>query len=207
MFLMRKCKARGNDLTFEECLLMEDNTIKLDLCYLRNDVFTDINCLYNLFIIKNKQELQKAKALEESKLSQSLRKEITELEKKKEFYKALKRYFSLGIIEGKIDEDALDLMNSEYGILYKFVSFLNLVIEMIEQDFKPVSIDIVRNNLEYIKQFASHIVSIKVDVYLKRLIKVIKMDKKLIVALDKLVRDASALLNKEISSFSQALHS
>ena len=206
---MRKCKARGNDLTFEECLLMEDNTIKLDLCYLRNDVFTDINCLYNLFIIKNKQELQKAKALEESKLSQSLRKEITELEKKKEYYKALKRYFSLGIIEGKIDEDALDLMNSEYGILYKFVSFLNLVIEMIEQDFKPVSIDIVRNNLEYIKQFASHIVSNKVDVYLERLIKVIKMDsmKKVIVALDKLVRDASALLNKEISSFSQALHS
>ena len=206
---MRKCKARGNDLTFEECLLMEDNTIKLDLCYLRNDVFTDINCLYNLFIIKNKQELQKAKALEESKLSQSLRKEITELKKKKEYYKALKRYFSLGIIEGKIDEDALDLMNSEYGILYKFVSFLNLVIEMIEQDFKPVSIDIVRNNLEYIKQFASHIVSNKVDVYLERLIKVIKMDsmKKVIVALDKLVRDASALLNKEISSFSQALHS
>jgi hypothetical protein len=80
---------------------------------------------------------------------------------------------------------------------------------MTEQDFKPVSIDIVRNNLEYIKQFASHILSIKVDVYLKRLIKVIKLDsmKKMKVALEKLVHDASALLNKKISSFSQALHS
>lgn len=130
----------------------------------------------------------------------SLEHEINELEKKKEYYKALKRYFSLGIIEGKIDEDALDLMNSDFGMLYKFVSFLELVIEMIEQDFKPVSIDIVRDNLEYIKAFASHIVSIKVDIYLKRLIKVIKMDsmKKIKKALEKIVTDASAALNKSI---------
>jgi len=189
-------------ITFEECLLMEDNTIKLDLCYIHNNLFTDINCLYNLFIVKNKQELAKMKAEEEQKAGQSLREEITELEKNKEYFKALKRYFSLGVIEGKIDESVLDLLNSEYGIMYKFVSFLKLVIEMIEQDFKPVSIDIVRDNLEYIKQFASHIVSIKVDVYLNRLIKVIKMDsiKKMKCALEKIVQDASASLNTAILS-------
>jgi hypothetical protein len=74
------------------------------------------------------------------------------------------------VIEGKIDEDVLDLLNSDYGIMYKFVSFLKLVIKMIEQEFKPVAIEVLRDNLEYIKQFASHIVYFKVDVYLKRLI-------------------------------------
>ena len=112
---------------------MDDNTIKLDLCYVHNGVFTDINCLYKLFIVKNNQELTKAKALEEKKNGQSLRDEIKELEQNKEYFKALKRYFSLGVIEGKIDEDVLDLLNSDFGIFYKFISFLKLVIEMIEQ--------------------------------------------------------------------------
>lgn len=56
-------KRGGNELTFEECLLMEDNTIKLDLCYLHNEVFTDINCLYNLFIVKSKDALEKKKLM------------------------------------------------------------------------------------------------------------------------------------------------
>jgi hypothetical protein len=203
--MMRGSVKRGvKAITFEECLLMEDNKIKLDLCYIHNGIFTDINCLYNLFIVKNKGELQNAKTEEEKKTGDSLRKDIDELEKNKEYFKVLKRYFSLGIVEGKIDEDVLDLLNGEYGIMYKFISFLNLVIEMIEQDFKPVSIDVLRSNLEYIKQFASHIVSIKVDVYLNRLIKVIKMDsiKKMKSALQKIVHDASITLNKEIYSSS-----
>ena len=200
--MVRGSVKRGvKAITFEECLLMDDNIIKLDLCYIYNDVFTDINCLYNLYIIKNKEELKREKAKAEKTVGKSLREEITELEKNKEYFKALKRYFSLGIVEGKIDEDVLELLNSSFGIMYKVTSFLKLVIEMIEQDFKPVSIDVVRDNLEYIKQFASHITSIKVDSYLKRLIKVIKMDslKKMKVALEKLVNDMSASLNKAIS--------
>lgn len=96
-------KRGGNVITFEECLLMDDNVIKLDLCYLHNEVFTDINCMYNLFIVKNKQELKKRKEEEEEKVGHSLRQEITKLEHDREYFKALKRYFSLGLIEGKID--------------------------------------------------------------------------------------------------------
>lgn len=164
--MLRGSVKRGvKAITFEECLLMDDNTIKLDLCYVYNDVFTDINCLYNLFIVKNKEELKKLKAEEEKKSGQSLRKEITELEQNKEYFKALKRYFSLGVIEGKIDQDVLNLLNSDYGIMYKFVSFLKLVIEMIEQDFKPVSIEVVRDNLKYIKHYFSRVTSIKIENY------------------------------------------
>ena len=133
--MIRGSVKRGvKAITFEECLLMDDNKIKLDLCYLHNDIFTDINCLYNLFIVKNKSDLKKLKAEEVMKSSQSLREDIDILEQNKEYFKALKRYFSLGLIEGKFDEDILNLLNSDYGMMYKVCSFLKLVIEMIEQD-------------------------------------------------------------------------
>lgn len=198
--ICRKVKRGSRTITFEECLIMPDNTIKLDLCYLHNDIFTDINCLYNLFLVRNKKELIEKKAEAQSNVTETLRTDIKDLEREGEYFKSLKRYFSLGIIEGKINENILNILNSDFGRMYKFVSFLKLVIEMIEQDFKPVSMAIVRSNLEYIKQWSSHIVSIKVDVYLKRLIKIIKLDsiKKMRLALEKLVEDASTLLNKEV---------
>jgi hypothetical protein len=187
---------------FEECLLMDDNVIKLDLCYLYNDIFTDINCLYNLFLVKNKHELSEAKATQQHTVSEQLKENIKELEKEGSYMKALKRYFSLGIVEGNIDEDILGLLNSDYGIMYKFVSFLSLVIEMMEQRFKPVSMDLIKSNLEFIKQFASHIVTLEIEPYLKRLIKVIKMKsiKQMQKALEKIVNDCSDSLNKKISS-------
>jgi hypothetical protein len=43
-----------NEITFQECLVMSDNVIKLDLVYLYNGIFTDINILYNLHIIGKK---------------------------------------------------------------------------------------------------------------------------------------------------------
>jgi hypothetical protein len=154
----KKCKTRV--ITFEECLLMDDNTIKLDLCYLYNDIFTDINCLYNMYLLKNKHELSEAKATKEKEVSEQLRENIKELEKEGNYFKALKRYFSLGMVEGNIDKDILELLNDDHGIMYKFISFLELTIEMIDQDFRPIDIKLVKDNLEFIKQFASHITTI-----------------------------------------------
>lgn len=199
--MKRGSVKKGNHaITFEECLLMQDNTIKLDLCYLHNDIFTDINCLYNLFLVRNKGELKTKKEQTQSSVTKELQQEIKELEAEGDYFKALKRYFSLGIIEGKIDEDILNLLNSDYGRMYKFTNFLKLVIEMIEQDFKPVSMVTIKSNLEYIKQFASHIVTIKVENYLNRLIKIIKMDniKKMKHELERLVEECSKSLNNSI---------
>lgn len=194
-------KRGAHTITFQESLLMQDNTIKLDLCYLHNDIFTDINCLYNLFLVRNKKEFDKKRLEAESEVTDTLKTDIKELEKEGEYFKVLKRYFSLSIIEGKIDEDILNLLNSDYGMMYKFISFLKLVIEMIEQDFKPVSLALVRNNLEYIKQWSSHIVSIKVDTYLNCLNKIINCvgPKRMKSGLEKLIEDCSRSLNTAIS--------
>lgn len=188
-------------ITFEQCMLMDQgNVIKLDLCYVFNGIFTDVNCMYNLHIVTDKKHLKQSKEEAKKSTIQSLREEIDVLEREGEFFKALKRYFSIGVLEGKVDDDVLDLLNSEYGILYKFISFLKLVVEMMDQDFKEVTLSLVRNNLEYIKQFASHIVHIHIDSLLHKLIKIIKMSnfKKMKPALNAVIDDATALLNKEI---------
>lgn len=91
-------------------------------------------------------------------------------------------------------------MNSDYGMFYKFISFLNLVVEMLDQNFKVVDISIIKSNLEYIKQFASHITVINIDLYLDRLVKIIGLasESKIKTNLEKLVDDCSCELDKLI---------
>lgn len=194
-------KCGKHMITFEECLLMEDNIIKLDMCYLYNNVFTDINCLYNLYMVNNKNDLMKEKAKEENNISEQLKTEIKELEHNKEFYKAMKRHFSLGLNEGKFDKDILTIMNSDYGMFYKLISFLKLVVEMIEQKFKPIEINIIKSNLEYIKQFASHITDINIDTELNKLVKIISLstEPKIKIELNKLIIECSTKLDKLIN--------
>jgi hypothetical protein len=85
----------GKVFSFQECLLMDDdsNTIKLDICFLYNNIFTDINCLYFIHHVINKNKKKKAKAMETKLVSKQLLDEIKELEKNKEYFKSMKRHF------------------------------------------------------------------------------------------------------------------
>jgi hypothetical protein len=190
-------KHKNRTITFEDCLLMDDNLIKLDICFLNNGIMTDINCLYNIYIAHSHKELLKEKLATKNDIIISLKEEIQELEKTKEFYKAMKRYFSLELLEGKVDESILEIMNSDLGMFYKFISSLRLVSDVIEQDFRPINIEIVKSNLELIKQFGSHITSIKVDPYIDILIKItsMKTKSKIKSALDNLADKCSNVLN------------
>lgn len=189
-----------NGISFEEALIMDDNTIKLDMVYIYNGIFTDINCLYNLHIVTDKKHYTKTKNINTKTIVKQLKEEIDELKKNGEWYKAMKRTFSLGAIDGKYDKHILHIMNSDYGMFYKFISFLKLVVEMIEQDFKPVEMDLIRSNLEYIKQFTSHIVAINIDQELDRLIDIIPLSKnKMKIKLEKLIDDSSSKLDKLIN--------
>lgn len=192
----------GNrSISFEECLMMDNNVIKLDMCFLNNGIMTDINCLYNLFIVHNTKELDKEKAKVLKQSYAYLKNEITELKSKKEYYKAMKRYISLGLLQGKVDKRILELMNSDLGIYYKFISFLRLVIEVINQNFKPIDISIIKANLEYIKQFASSITTIEIEPHLNRLVTIIEYssNKKIKIALEKLVEECSRELDNMIN--------
>lgn len=186
-------------ITFEECLIDDnpENKIKLDICYLYNGIFTDINCLYNIHIIDNKHNYKNVRDIKTKSSSNQLKDDIKDLENDGEYYKATKRYFSLSIIEGAMNKKILKIMNSDYGMFYKFISFLNLVVEMIDQNFKPIKISIIKSNLEYIKQFGSHITEINIDIYLNRLIKIIDLVNISIIktGLEKLITDCSSKLD------------
>lgn len=171
---------------FTECLLQENNIIKLDLCYVHNNLFTDVNIVYNL-ILKHDPKRPK----------ESLMQEIKEAVKDKDYYKVIKRKFNLALLKGKIDQDILNIMNSHYGILYKFINSLQLVNEMLVQTFKPISMEIVKINLEYIKQFASNIIIQNFDKYINELIDIIDMKNSVLmqIRLEKYIKKLEKFFN------------
>lgn len=63
-------------------------------------------------------------------------------------------------------------------MFYKFISLIDLVIVMLEQNFKPISIGVIKSNIEYIKMFGSKITLFDIDEYLDKLVSVVKLDNK-----------------------------
>ena len=145
--------------TFQECLLHDDNTLKLDLCFVHNNIFTDINMLYNFVITEEKEK-------DRDDVLHSLDKGIQEAMNAENYFKVIKRKLNKSIITGKVDKTLLDLINSDYGLMYKCITSLKLVYEMTKQKFKPISNDLIINNLEHIKHDTSHITQFDVSEYL-----------------------------------------
>ncbi|RYY44686.1 MAG: hypothetical protein EOO06_17720 [Chitinophagaceae bacterium] len=82
-------------LTFEECLLMdsdEGNIIKVDICYIHNNIFTDINCLYNFHMVKEKNSIEETKIKEANQITDSLRDDMKRLRKEGNLFKVIKRF-------------------------------------------------------------------------------------------------------------------
>lgn len=73
-----------------------------------------------------------------------------------------------------MDSDLLDFLNSEFGMLYKAIHDLELVLKMSQQKFKAVSHTLLIGNLESIKAFTSHITKFDVDTILDSINLIIK---------------------------------
>lgn len=151
-----------------DCLLMSDQVTKLDLCLVVNGVFTEITNNYFIHTDKNKLPLSKALHIK------PLQENIDKLFKEKQFFKCLKRAFSLEVIEGNIDTDLLNFLNSDFGTLYKTIHELHLVLKMNQQHFKYINKATILNNLEVIKAFTSHITKFDVDTILDSINLIIK---------------------------------
>ena len=125
-----------------ECL-KQDAIIKLDLCYILDNEFIDItnNYFINKSSIKNNSTLVKDH----------------------NYFKALKRLFSLEEIKHDVDKDLLDFLNSDYGRFYKCIHDLELVFIMYEQTFKPLKKNLLTDNLQRIKMMMNKITAFNVD--------------------------------------------
>jgi hypothetical protein len=176
------------------------NKIKLDVCFINNGIFNDVNCLYFLNIVKKKSDLKKAKNENAKESKEKLLNEIKELVEEGLYFKALKRQFSLLMLEKKIGTDVLNVLNSDYGILYKFINSLELIVSMCMQKFKPLDIQIIYNNIQTIKEFGRSITHFNIDEYLRKLNEICLINNREQIALeqDKIINNCEKILDSNV---------
>jgi len=185
--------VKNKKYTFKECLLM-DATIKIDIVYLLNNIFTDIT--NNYFISINKRKI--IPVMKVNQEIDALKADYIEYKNEKNYFKALKRLFSIEKLENNVNREILTIFNSNIGRLYKGISNLNLIIEMLEKT--NVSMEIIKINIENTKMFISNVVEINVDWVLDDLYSLDNViSRKIMVRkLEKIVEDALVELNQYI---------
>jgi hypothetical protein len=131
---------------FIDCLLQK-STIKLDEIYLLNGSFIEISDNY-YFTIGDHQNFP---PMTRKEIIQSIKNDYNELVKEGNYYKALKREYSI-----KPTKKLTDYFNSEIGILNKARSDLDVLLLLNEQTFRKPNINDINNNLQIIKQDLSY---------------------------------------------------
>jgi len=141
-----------NNKSFEDCL-KQKSMIKLDIVYLLNGSFIEITEVYFLKIGNHTNYNENE--LNSEEITKNLQNELKELIDEKQYFKALKRIFSILLMDEKnntLQNKLINFFNSENGILYKANADLKILINVIENNFKKPNINDIKNNLQVIKQ-------------------------------------------------------
>lgn len=117
--------------------LLQDATVKLDAIILVDNKITEIST--NFFINKKSGDVSE------------LKKDLKELINEGMFFKALKRVFSIRKAKGLSVRRLEKYFNSDVGLANKAKSDLLTLVNLMEQKFRPVSLDIIRHNIQLIK--------------------------------------------------------
>ena len=144
--------------SFEDCL-KQKSMIKLDIVYLLNGNFIEITEVYFLKIGNNTNYNENE--LNSEEIKKNLQNELKNLINEKQYFKALKRIFSILLMENKnniLQNKLINFFNSENGILYKANADLKILISVIENNFRKPDINDIKNNLQIIKQNCSTII-------------------------------------------------
>jgi hypothetical protein len=94
----------------------------------------------------------------------------------------------------------LNILNSDYGILYKFINSLEFIVSMCVQEFKQLDIQIIYNNIQTIKEFGRSITSFNIDSYLRKLNQICLINDRERIAseLEKIINDCEKLLDYNV---------
>jgi hypothetical protein len=139
-------KGHKDGFHFTECLLQK-STIKLDEIYLLNGSFVDITDNY-YFTLGDHQNFPTPTRKE---IIDSIRADYKELVKEGNYYKALKREYSI-----KPTKKLTDYFNSEIGILNKAKSDLNVLLVLRDQTFRKPTMSDLNGDIQIIKQDLSY---------------------------------------------------
>lgn len=167
-------KGTKSGVSLKDALKM-DATIKLDFVILVDNKITEVTT--NFFIGKAPPG--------------SLKENIRELVDEGEWFKALKRVFSLKETQGKSTKKLIAYFNSDVGLLNKVKSDILTLISLLGQTFKKVNIDIIRHNIQLIKYELSGIAEINISSLFDEMM---TLDKKTLIK--KLQNVADAILEE-----------
>jgi hypothetical protein len=149
-------KINGSIYYFQDCILQK-STIKLDVIALINGNFTEFSDNY-YFRLGNHGNFNPKEITRKSVLK-SLKQSFDEEYNEKNYYKSLKRSFAYNMLKsGKSPklEKLVNFFNSDIGILNKARSDLDVLILILQNEFRKPKLNDIKINLQIIKQQLSY---------------------------------------------------
>jgi hypothetical protein len=139
----------GKQITLEECLLMP-STIKMDIVALIDGDFVEFSDNYYLSVngVKNYSDEE----VSNNVLLKELEKSAKEYYDEPNYFKYLKRVFSIKTMKNQSTKKLVDFFNSQVGLLNKSKTDLETLILVLENKFRKVKLEDVCNNIQIIKQ-------------------------------------------------------
>jgi len=147
-----KILGNGEKKFFRDCL-MEKVRMKLDMIYLLNGEFVELSEIYRLNINGRKN-------YDDNNIEKELKQEIEKYKKEGNYYKMLKRKFSLLKWKGKNIEKYIEIFNGQEGLLNNLINQLKIIQNICLQTFRRPKLHEIRGNLQTIKQELSSVYEI-----------------------------------------------
>ena len=145
-------KGINNGITFQQALLMK-STIKMDMIVLIDKIYTEFSENYYFKLGKDsnyyKDETKNPKT--------SIEKSLNEYLYTHNFWKALKRLFSILLLDKKKNKTKLiklmDYFNSDIGLINKCKNELDILLIVLEQKFRKPNINDIKYNISIINEW------------------------------------------------------
>jgi len=149
----KKMMSGINDgITFQEALLMK-STIKMDMIVLIDKIYTEFSENYYFKLGKDSNYYKD----ETKNPDVGIRKSLDEYLYTHNFWKALKRLFSLLLKDKKKNKTKLiklmDYFNSDIGLINKCKNELDIILVILEQKFRKPDINDIKYNISVINKW------------------------------------------------------
>jgi hypothetical protein len=141
--------VNGKEITLDECLLMP-STIKMDIIALIDGDFVEFSDNYYLSVngVKNYDDEE----VSNNVLLKELEKSAKEYYDEPNYFKYLKRVFSIKTIQGQSTKKLVDFFNSQVGLLNKSKTDLETLILVFDNCCRKPKLEDICNNIQIIKQ-------------------------------------------------------
>lgn len=188
----------NNNITFQQALLMK-STIKMDMIVLVNKIFTEFSENYYFKFGDNTNFYED----DTKNIELNIEKSFDEYLYKQNFWKALKRLFSLLLKDQKKNKPKLlkliDFFNSNVGLINKCKNEFDIILLVMDQKFRKAGLKDIYYNISVINQWATD-AGLNVD-YLPLLKK--KSFDSLKKSIEKIIEDLTNIINKYSFDFLQ----